>query len=563
VLKLRSFYLRQGVFALGHSVALLFALSPFDLWPLGFVAVAFVAAGAAGLYAANYRRIVVSWLFLAFATTFITFGWIAATIHRYTGERFALTLVLTLIYAILYQAKFLAIFTLARYWNFAAINDVARLLAATALFAVFELLAPELFPWSWGNGVAASGWLRQLASIGSAYFVSLITIFFGLLLWQLFWLGRSFSFRERLRMQWPALLLAVSGITTGGVLYHCPLRAETGKLRTLVVQTNIGAAPEKKRSDHEFATEAINRLFNQSLEGAILYGPLDLIVWPEASMPFHSADAGLNNRAIYSPTFDAAAEYISRRTGAALVFQDMYKVGSRLYSRLAIRPEVGLKNYYLKRRLVPWGEFLPFGELWPDLRNVFPEAGRYSAAHELSEIILTTGQASQAVFSWQQIEADITLLKSAARVKEHLPQPPPRRQYIAKPVICYEALYPAEVRTREADIILNLASDAWFGDGIEGGQHASAAVLRAVENGIPMVRAAMSGVTVIADAKGDDIVPRSMQARPQNVFAEITLARRQTVFSRFGMAAFWAIVSACLWPWMLGFFKGYRIAESK
>jgi apolipoprotein N-acyltransferase len=560
---LRSFYLRQILLALVHALGLLLALSPFDLWPLGFLAVAAVVAAAAGLYRSPARRIIATWIVFAFATTFITFGWIVATIHRYTGERALLSFVLALAYALLFQLKFLGIFTLARYVNFSELHDAKTMLACAAVFALTEYLSPELFPWSWGNAVASFGWLRQLAAIGSVYFVSLAAVFLTLLCWQVFWVDRNRRFTERLRAQTVAILMAFSGIITGCLLYYLPLQPAAGKLRTLVVQTNIGAAPEQKRSDHEFAADAINRLFNQSLEGVILHTPLDLIVWPEASMPFHSADASAANSGIYSPTFDATAEYTSRRSGAALVFQDMYQTKAGLFSRLAIRPEVGIWNYYLKRRLVPWGEFLPFSDIWPSLRNVFPEAGRYRAADQLNEITLQTGIVENTLRSKKQIEPELAFLTSGATVREKLPQPRRGRQYSAKPAICYEALYPADVRTRAAQLIVNLSSDAWFGDGIEGHQHASAAVLRAVENGIPMVRAAMSGVTVIADAKGDDIVPRSMQNRSQNIFAEIALERRATVFSRFGMAAFWALALACLWPKFLAILISYRTARSK
>ncbi|HNA78838.1 MAG TPA: hypothetical protein PKY99_05275, partial [Turneriella sp.] len=98
---LQSFYLRQALLALVHAVGLLFALSPFDLWPLGILAIAAVLAAAADLHGAGYRRTLASWLFFAFAATFITFGWITATIHRYTGERVLVSFVLALVYALL------------------------------------------------------------------------------------------------------------------------------------------------------------------------------------------------------------------------------------------------------------------------------------------------------------------------------------------------------------------------------------------------------------------------------------------------------------------------------
>lgn len=546
---LRSFYAGQALFAITHATCLLFALSPFDLWPLGILAITAVAAAAQRLYRSTAKKIIVSWIFFAVATTLICFGWIFPTIDRYTGGFFLLTAGLTLLYALLFQTKFLLLFALARYWRFANIPTF-DLMAIAACFAVADLISPELFPWSWGNGVFGLPWLRQLAAVGSVYFMSLVSAFWGLLLLQL-WQKRSEKLRTVLKDQSASLALAFSAIVVGAILYYYPSFANKGKLHTLVVQTNIGAAATDKQSDNAFATDAINRLFNQTIDGLLLYGKIDLIVWPEASMPFHSADRTAANESIYSPTFDAVAEYLHRKSGAALAFQDMFFVGSALHSRLAVRPESLPENFYLKRRLVPWGEFLPLAEIFPALRDIFPHAGRFSAAREIHDIVLPVVTNKIALHSREQIAAELAYLENPAAVRRHLALPQPAWFYHARPALCYEALYPADVRTQKADLILNLASDAWFGDGIEGHQHASAAILRAVENGIPMVRAAMSGITVIADARGNDLVLRSAQARAQTVFAEIPLERRSTIFARFGMASFWALVLACFWPAVL------------
>lgn len=546
---LRSFYVRQAFFAIAHATCLLFALSPFDIWPLGILAITAMAAAAQKLYHSTAKQIIVSWIFFAVATTLIPFGWIFPTIDRYTGGIFLLTAGLTLLYALLFQTKFLLLFVLARYWHFANI-PTPDLLAIAACFAVADLISPELFPWSWGNGVFAFSWLRQLAAIGSVYLVSLASALWGLLLLQL-WQQRSKKLRALLKDQSASLALAFSTIVVGAILYYYPSGANRGKLHTLVVQTNIGAAAADKQSDNAFATDAINRLFNQTLDGLLLYGAIDLIVWPEASMPFHSADRTAANESIYSPTFDAVAEYLHRKSGAALVFQDMFFIGSALHSRFAVRPEALPENFYLKRRLVPWGEFLPLSGLFPALRKIFPHAGRFSAATEIHDIALPVATNKSLLHSREQVAAELAYLAIPAAVRKHLAPPQPARFYHARPALCYEALYPTDVRTQKADLILNLASDAWFGDGLEGHQHASAAIMRAVENGIPMVRAAMSGVTVIADARGNDLALRSAQARTQNIFAEIPLERRSTIFARFGMASFWALVLACFWPAVL------------
>lgn len=66
-----------------------------------------------------------------------------------------------------------------------------------------------------------------------------------------------------------------------------------------------------------------------------------------------------------------------------------------------------------------------------------------------------------------------------------------------------------------------------------------------------MVRAAVSGVSLITDPYGDDIRPRTGQGRPELLYAEVALNRRKTIFARFGMLAFYALMFVALWPFFL------------
>ncbi len=540
----RVYYSRQAVFAIAHAASLLFALSPFDCWPLGFCAPLFLLLAADEQRDKGTRQILLGALLFSFATTAITFGWIFATIWRYSAQNAVLSLALSVLYAVIFQLKFPLVFVMLRAGRLTLRQHAFAPLAVAAALALGDALAPELFPWSWGNGIAAQAHLRQLAAVGSVYLMS----FFAARAASVFlylWFKRREAFFAVVRAQrWSLTVLAAT--LAGAIVYRDIPAAESQvqPLRVAIVQTNIGAAASGKSSDADFASEAINRLFGQSAEALQLYAPVDLMLWPEAAMPFHSAAPDAANRDIYSVTFDGAVEYLRRRAGVAVLFHDMYKERSVLRSRLSARGAGGqLGRDYFKRRLVPWGEYLPFGS-----RRWFPEAGQFTAAAgSETEIDLALAERGGAL-RYGQLAAEVALVQQPQILRQRFEPPAAQRTLRIKPLLCYEALYPADARTGTADVIVNLASDAWFGDGIEGAQHASATMLRAVENGRPMLRAAMSGISFAVDYKGDDLAPRTGQGRPELLFAEVALATRKTPFARLGMVVFYALMLAALWP---------------
>jgi len=126
---------------------------------------------------------------------------------------------------------------------------------------------------------------------------------------------------------------------------------------------------------------------------------------------------------------------------------------------------------YDKHHLVPFGEYIPLGDLAYDWFG-------------LSAFAAQTGHAYSAGPGPQVLDLGPKLGK-------------------VLPLICYEAVFPQDLRTdTRPGWLLQITNDAWFGTLTGPFQHAAQARLRAVEQGLPLVRVANTGVTEVVDARG-------------------------------------------------------------
>ncbi|MGB1799600.1 MAG: apolipoprotein N-acyltransferase, partial [Gammaproteobacteria bacterium] len=103
--------------------------------------------------------------------------------------------------------------------------------------------------------------------------------------------------------------------------------------------------------------------------------------------------------------------------------------------------------------------------------------------------------------------------------------------------ICYEDAYGKEIRQAlpDANILINVSNDAWFGDSFAPHQHLQIARMRAIENGRYLLRATNTGVSAIIDNKGK-VMAKSPQFKPHALNAEAELFNGATPFSQFGNA---------------------------
>lgn len=303
-----------------------------------------------------------------------------------------------------------------------------------------------------------------------------------------------------------AIGLALIWIAGAWRLDQAPATPATG-ITLRVVQPNIEQS-EKWRPENRRAI--FDRLLSLSLGDG---GPApDIIVWPEAATPFYLDESDGALSAI-GGLLDEGGVLI---TGAPR--RQMAAAGDYRYhnSVLVIDPRGGVVARYDKSHLVPFGEYVPFRDILP-LDKLVQGAGDFSPGERRDNMIRLDG----------------------------LPD--------VAPLICYEALFADEIHfdPLRPGWLVNVTNDAWFGPGAGPRQHLAAARLRAVEQGLPMIRAANTGISAIIDGHGRPLKILDL-GRTGYLDAALPPALPATLFSRVNLGAPILLVTLCLfgaWIW--------------
>lgn len=469
---------------LGHGAALLsgplpvLSLAPFDLWPAGIAAAALLF----WLWRDQDRFTVVlrGWLFgLGMFGTGIS--WIYVSIHDH-GQ--AAPPLAALLVALL--ACTLALFPALAGWLFHRTRGRGRLrpaLAFSAAWTLAEWLRGWLltgFPWLYLGyahlDTALAGWAPVLGVLG----LTALAAFSGAALASL---GAGSGPRRALPVTLAALLW-LAGWGLQAVQWVRP----TGPAAVVgMMQPDIPQEVKWMPMTFDSIIDSYREL------SAPLWGS-DIVVWPEAAIPRPYQSA---------PGLIAELDHTARSHGSALV------TGIPLLEQAGPGMDRGWYNgvvvvgqgdgRYRKRRLVPFGEYVPL-EHW--LRGLI-------AFFDLPMSHMSVGPEEQ----------------------------PPLRagSWRLAPYICYEIVYPDLVArgATAADFILTISNDSWFGRSIGPLQHFQMARMRALENGRYLLRATNNGVTAIVDERGQ-VVRRAGQYRRTTLTGEALAMHGQTPFGRWG-----------------------------
>jgi apolipoprotein N-acyltransferase len=257
-------------------------------------------------------------------------------------------------------------------------------------------------------------------------------------------------------------LAAVGAAGVAGQQVMPPVVADGPMIR--IVQPNV---PQAEKWRPENRARELKRLIDLSRREG--FDRLAAVVWPETAVPFivQPESPGLPALATAAPR---GGYLIAGAARAGAIVQD-----GVWNSLLAITPDAEIVATFDKVHLVPFGEYIPFHKEWPPLTGLI---GRGS--FEKGDAFTTIALPGLPAFS---------------------------------PLICYEAIFPGEVTGPGARPawLLNVTNDAWFGTSSGPYQHLTSARLRTVEEGLPMIRAANTGVSAVIDAFGRVIASLEME----------------------------------------------------
>ena len=451
--------LLRGAAAIGLGAVTPLAFAPTFLLPA-------LVLGLGGLFLLLERThgvrgaFVLGWLY-GFGSFAVGLGWIAEA-FTVDAERFG-ALALPAVGG-------LAALALAAARALAGGGGGARLLLAfAACWAGGEWLRGTVltgFPWNLAaHALGVADVLLQPAAVVGTYGLGLLVV----LLITLPALALS------ARRAWPLVLaLAVAALFWGfGTLrLAAPLPEDVAGARLRLVQPDVAQslkwAPEER-------ARILARLLDLSRDpGAAEQAPSH-VIWPETAIPYLIAEQPEVRAALAT----AVPPGGSLLTGAVRRAPDFDRRPAMRNSVLVLDGTGAILGPgYDKARLVPFGEYVPFREWLPGLPKLTDGAVDFSPG--------------------------------PGPVALPVPGLPP-----ALPLICYEAIFPGRMPPADPapGWILTVTNDAWFGTSWGPHQHALAARLRAVELGLPLVRAANGGISLVTDAYGRERARLPLGAR--------------------------------------------------
>jgi len=472
--------------AAGALSALAFApLHLFPLLPVGFAVLLWLLDTAH----TSRRAAALGWLF-GFGQFAVGLYWIAIAFRYQSNMPPALGLpaVLLLVGAF---AIFPAVAALAshKFWS----KRASRALVLAIAWVVAEWLRGHIltgFPWN----LAGNAWLpllpvAQAASLFGVYALSFLMVLTGAA-------GAVLADRAigaRRLASFTAVILVGIALWGSARLLTSNSAAEDTSVQLHIVQAGIGqdekwdpAAERRHLWAHlDLTSEAISR-----------HGP-GIVIWPETAIQ-NFIEHEPSTRYLMGRHIAAPGALITG--GIRVEYEpDGMPVAMR-NSLFVLSPDGEIQAYYDKAHLVPFGEYMP-------LRHLLSPLGLDRLA-----------------------PGDIDFVPGPGVRTLRVPGIPD-----FGPLICYEVIFPGSVvnRAERPAWMVNISNDAWFGQSSGPHQHLAIARMRAIEEGLPIVRATPTGVSAIIDSQGRVTASLGLGQRGV-VTGTLPAPQPATLYARFG-----------------------------
>jgi apolipoprotein N-acyltransferase len=317
------------------------------------------------------------------------------------------------------------------------------------------------FPWAFlGYSQYLNLPVIQIADITGSLGVSFLLIFTNVAIVEMIWSARTRRW-PRLKITAAILILFLCAVLSYG---YYRLRQAAGPrpqaaIKISLIQANI---PQELKWDPHAQVGIVDKYL--ALTKLATQDKPGLIVWPEASLPVIPQE---------DPQLFEEVRYFTAQAGVPLLLGAVTADGSDYYnSAILLSASGNILGQYDKIHLVPFGEYIPLRKLLPFLETVVP-IGDVARGKE------------QVLFKLDPGAAD--------------------KGFKFGVLICFEDVFPELARAlaqKGAGLLVNITNDGWYKQTPAAYQHLQASVLRAVENRVPVVRSANTGVSAFIGPSG-------------------------------------------------------------
>ncbi|MFZ7091935.1 apolipoprotein N-acyltransferase [Primorskyibacter sp. 2E233] len=463
--------------AVGFGMLMGLGAAPFDLWPIALVG----CVGAFWLFLNTPKGILAAgtgWA-VGFGYFGLSLGWIV--------EPFLVDAASTgwmAPFGLLGLAGGLALFWALAFWG-AGQSRRHPLAALVVTWSAAELARAYVltgFPWGLVGYVWAPSPGIQWVSVIGPHGLTILT-----LAWAAF-SAKAICTPSAIRAITVALVLAA--ILGGGWLLTPPQQDLSGRPIVRLIQPN--AAQHEKWNPAMVPVFFDRQVTYTAAPTQIPDSPRPaLIVWPETSVPVLLHRAG-----------ETLAMISDAAQGSPVALGIQRAESGNYFNSLAVLDGYGdVAQVYDKHHLVPFGEYMPAAELFKRW-NIAGLAARAEGGY-------AAGPGPQLI--------NLGPLG------------------LALPLICYEAVFPQDVQRAPVrpDMLLQITNDAWFGQWSGPYQHLAQARIRAIEQGLPLLRAANTGVSAVIDG-GGRIIASLPLGEAGFIDAPLPLPLRLTIYARTG-----------------------------
>jgi len=501
------------------------SFAPWFLWPLGFISFVpvFILFKKQDFHQFSKKKAILFGMFYSLLVSIFGYHWILYTVQEFGHLPLVPALFIFLLYSIFLNTRFVFLFLFSfMYLKKIDKNPIQKdasiikkifykkWLMLSGIWAISEFIGWQLFPAYGSNIVSGNNVFIQIIDVFGVRFTSTIWFFFNFVFYEIYLLTRNFikeeyfdklsnqikekNFKADVKIIKQKVLfylkklvahkLIISGLLLFFIIHIYGLvtisywseKQKNFSVKHIgIPQGNTPLAFYKIRDKIGFLQNKIKEMVDQSIviveKAKASNKSIDLMIWPESSVPFLS----YKGRGSLNSLLRQEIGRFHDHSQIPLIFNDIdFAVSNgriRHYSNMSlISSDARIKYFYHKIFLLPFGEYMPLGNVFPSIKSMFPEV------------------------------SDFDFGKSFQLFKHN--------GMNMLPVICYEIIPSSFIlnfyqkTNRQANILINITNDAWFGDSIESEQHLELGRLRAIELRLPLVRATNTGVTAFIDVTG-------------------------------------------------------------